>query len=397
MAVTVMSDNDDEEKKRKMSTKSDDEEKEEDVTEEKNDAAATTAKKKKKKKKKKSEGVEEWARKALAEAGYVASTEEQLELPRKFKNYRFTGSLRPASISQRRQMPDEVLKPDYALHPDGASLSEENDNKKVIPVLDGDDLDTMREACRLGREVLDTLGKYLKAGVTGEEIDILSMAVCRERNIYPSPLGYYQFPKSVCVSPNEVICHGIPDFRKIEEGDIVNLDVSIFYKGFHSDLNETFFIGKCDEDTHRLVKTAYEALRAAHQMIKPGTLYRSLGNEIQAKVQENGCAIVSTYCGHGIGALFHGEPRVPHYRKNKQVGIMKPGHVFTIEPMVNLGSSGSDKLWPDEWTAVTSDGKRSAQFEHTFMVTETGCEILTAKPGKSRTEMEPYNPLNFQR
>lgn len=357
-----------------------------------------SAPKKRKKKKKRKEGIEEWARKALAEAGFSPVTmEQEQECPAHFKNFKFSGELRPSQVTPQRTVGDDIEKPDYAEHPRGASESEESEAKKVIPVLAGADLDTMREACRLGREVLDLLGKYLKVGVTGEEIDILCMAACKERKIYPSPLNYYNFPKSVCVSANEVICHGIPDLRRIEDGDIINLDVSIYYKGFHSDLNETFLIGKCDADTHRLVRTAYEALRISQQMIRPGTLYRSLGNEIHAKVQENGCAIVSTYCGHGVGQLFHGEPRVPHYRKNKQVGVMQPGHVFTIEPMVNLGTNGSDKTWPDKWTAVTTDGKRSAQFEHTFLVTETGCEILTARPGKSRSDMEPYNPLDFQR
>merc|ERR1711972_5995 len=145
------------------------------------------------------------------------------------------------------------------------------------------DLATMREACRLGREVLDIAARFMRAGVTGDEIDRIVWQACVDRKVYPSPLNYFGFPKSVCVSPNEVICHGIPDCRPLQEGDIVNLDVSVYYRGFHADLNETFFIGKCDEDSHNLVRTAYNALRAASEMIRPGALYRDVGGFIHTE------------------------------------------------------------------------------------------------------------------
>eukprot|EP00929_Paragymnodinium_shiwhaense_P105476 TRINITY_DN7053_c0_g1_i1.p1 TRINITY_DN7053_c0_g1~~TRINITY_DN7053_c0_g1_i1.p1 ORF type:complete len:314 (+),score=74.12 TRINITY_DN7053_c0_g1_i1:64-1005(+) len=198
-----------------------------------------------------------------------------------FAGFRFTGSLRPFPRTPKMKPPEGASLPDYATHSRGVSLSEMRVRRKNIPVLEGDELEAMRHVCRLGREVLDIAGEAVKVGVTGEEIDKIVWKACAERRLYPSPLGYNGFPKSVCVSPNEVICHGIPDERPFEEGDIVNLDVSVFYDGFHSDLNETFFVGSCDEDTHTLVRASYEALQACSNMIKPGTLYRELGGVIE--------------------------------------------------------------------------------------------------------------------
>uniref|UniRef100_A0A7M5WXM5 Methionine aminopeptidase n=1 Tax=Clytia hemisphaerica TaxID=252671 RepID=A0A7M5WXM5_9CNID len=173
---------------------------------------------------------------------------------------------------------------------------------------------------------------------TTDEIDRIVHEATIERNCYPSPLNYYTFPKSCCTSVNEVICHGIPDKRPLDEGDIVNLDITCYYDGFHADLNETLFVGKVDDDSKRLVQTAYDSLMAAVNEVKPGVRYRDLGKFIQKVAQDNGCSVTRTYCGHGIHRLFHTAPNVPHYAKNKAVGIMKPGHVFTIEPMINLGS-----------------------------------------------------------
>lgn len=323
------------------------------------------------------------------------SAEDLKKNPQPFFGYRYSGDLRPWFVTPRLKMPSGIHTPDYAFDPDGRSESERAGMKEV-PVLEGSALVTMREVCRMGREVLDIASRFMKAGVTGDQIDRIVYQACVDRKIYPSPLNYNRFPKSVCVSPNEVICHGIPDCRPIEEGDIVNLDVSVFYNGYHSDLNETFFIGECDEDSQRLVRTAYNSLREASKMIRPGTFYRDVGNNISAEAAKSNCAVVNTYCGHGVGELFHGPPRIPHYRKNKAVGIMKAGHVFTIEPMLNLGSNGGDKTWPDDWTAVTPNGSRSAQFEQTFLVTQDGFEVLTARPGTDRFSMPEWDPSMFQ-
>jgi len=198
------------------------------------------------------------------------------------------------------------------------------------------------------------------------------------RDAYPSPLNYYNFPKSVCTSVNEVICHGIPDQRELQDGDIVNVDVTAYFQGFHGDLNETFVVGEPDEESKRLIKVTHDCLMKAIGEVKPGVRFRDMGEVISTHAQKNGFSVVKTYCGHGIGDLFHCAPNIPHYARNKAVGVMKEGMTFTIEPMINMGS-WRDQTWPDGWTAVTEDGKRSAQFEHTLLVTATGCEILTAR------------------
>lgn len=347
------------------------------------------------------EQFEEWCKKTLAAldngTGQMTA-EDLLKVPEAFQGYKFTGLLRPAHVTPQMRPPLECSMPDYATHPKGVARAEFlRSNRKSIPIWEGADLETIREAGRLGREVLDIASRFLRAGVTGEDVDRIVWQACADRGLYPSPLNYFGFPKSVCVSPNEVICHGIPNCRPIEIGDIVNLDISVCYKGFHSDLNETFFIGACSEESHVLVRTAYDALLAAARIIRPGAFYRALGAEIEAEAKRHGCAVVPNYCGHGVGKLFHGPPEVPHYRKNKAIGTMKPGHVFTVEPMLNLSPKGADVTWPDGWTAVTKDGHRSAQFEHTFLVTEDGYEVLTAIPGTDRLAMAAFDPAFFQR
>jgi len=306
------------------------------------------------------------------------------QLPTWAKRYGFSGPLRPTLYSPTRSVPSQILRPDYASRMTGVSESEQRDraSNNAIRVYTETELDVefgLRHACRMGREVLDIAGKALRPGVTTDEIDRIVHEACIERDCYPSPLNYYNFPKSVCTSVNEVICHGIPDYREIQDGDIVNIDVTTYNRGgYHGDLNETFCVGNVDDEGRKLVKTAFNCLGAALDLVKPGTLYRDLGFAIHKEATKNKCSVVRTYCGHGIGSLFHTAPNVPHYAKNKAKGTMKAGHVFTIEPMINLGSYG-DKTWGDNWTAVTTDGKRSAQFEHTLLVTETGYELLTAR------------------
>lgn len=305
-------------------------------------------------------------------------------LPTWANSYSFSGDLRPTLLSPMRTMPPSIRRPDYADDLSGISMSEQRDraNNNSIRIYGPGELDGehgLRHACKMGREVLDLAAKALRPGVTTDEIDRVVHEACIERDCYPSPLNYYNFPKSVCTSVNEVICHGIPDYREVQDGDIVNLDVTTFNRGgYHGDLNETFCVGNVDDDGKKLVKTAFNCLQASLAMVKPGTLYRDLGTKIHKIACKSQCSVVRTYCGHGIGSLFHTAPNVPHYHKNKAKGTMKVGHVFTVEPMINLGSPG-DGTWGDNWTAVTSDGKRSAQFEHTVLVTETGCEILTAR------------------
>ncbi|ODQ64884.1 methionine aminopeptidase [Nadsonia fulvescens var. elongata DSM 6958] len=302
-----------------------------------------------------------------------------------FPTYAYTGDLRAQyPLTPRAEVDASVGLPDYAR--DGQPRSEQKlDRTNKIEILTKDEIEIMKNVSMLGREVLDAGAAAVKPGITTEEIDAIVHKACMDRGAYPSPLNYYNFPKSVCTSVNEVICHGIPDKRPLVDGDIVNLDISIYKDGYHSDLNETYYVGdkaKCNPDLVRLVETTRECLDLAIKTVKPGLLFRQLGDTIEKHAKANNCAVVRTYCGHGINSNFHCAPNVPHYARNKAVGIAKAGMTFTIEPMLTLGSY-KDKMWPDNWTAVTVDGSASAQFEHLLLVTETGCEVITARKATS--------------
>jgi len=298
-------------------------------------------------------------------------------LPPAYKGFKFTGPLRPARLSPWRTVPAHIAKPDYA--ETGIPESEIKEKRSHTIIINSPaEIEGIRAACKIGREVLDIAGAAVKAGMTTDELDSIVHEATIARDAYPSPLNYNGFKKSCCTSVNEIVCHGIPDSRPLQNGDIVNVDISVYYKGFHGDLNETFLIGEVDETAKRLVQTTYESLNKAIEIVKPGTLYRDVGEVISRHVHKQGFSVIRTYVGHGVGKLFHCAPNVPHYAKNKAVGSMKPGHVFTIEPMINEGTYHS-LLWPDNWTCSTEDGKRSAQFEHTLLVTETGCEVLTQR------------------
>lgn len=305
--------------------------------------------------------------------------------------FKYAGSLRASyPLSDKRILPPHIPRPPYADHSEGRDIVEEKARGKGPRILNQKERDGMRKVCRLAREVLDIAAAAIKPGITTDEIDKIVHEECIKRDSYPSPLNYYLFPKSVCTSVNEIICHGIPDLRKLEDGDIVNLDVTLFHGGFHGDLNETYYVGdkaKADPNSVRLVETARECLDLALATIKPGTPFRSFGKIISDHAKANNCSVVTTYCGHGINNLFHCSPNIPHYAGNKASGICTEGMCFTIEPMINLGAS-RDESWPDNWTATTADGSRSAQFEHTILVTNSGCEILTR-----RTETSPGGPI----
>ncbi|KAJ0111907.1 hypothetical protein Patl1_00238 [Pistacia atlantica] len=259
----------------------------------------------------------------------------------------------------------------------------------------------LQSFCQIAREVLDAAAQVIRPGVTTDEIDrvVHETTVAAGRGVGCSTLGPYGENVFICLmagvihllsiiissqslaarrSVNEVICHGIPDARKLEDGDIVNIDVTVYYKGVHGDLNETYFVGNVDELSRQLVQCTYECLEKAISIVKPGVRYREIGEVINRHALMSGFSVVKSYCGHGIGELFHCAPNIPHYSRNKAVGVMKAGQTFTIEPMINAGV-WRDRMWPDGWTAVTADGKRSAQFEHTLLVTETGVEVLTAR------------------
>ncbi|KAH8700837.1 putative methionine aminopeptidase, type I [Talaromyces proteolyticus] len=298
-----------------------------------------------------------------------------------FPTYPFTGSLRPVyPLSPRRVVPATIPHPDYAK--DGIPRSEQKFiGRHNITILNKEEQEGMRKVCRLAREVLDIAAREIKPGVTTDYIDEVVHKACLERESYPSPLNYVNFPKSVCTSVNETICHGIPDQRPLQDGDIVNIDVTLYHGGFHGDLNETYYVGdkaKANPEAVRVVETARECLAKSIELVKPGWLFREAGNVIEKHAKSRDCSVVKSYCGHGINQLFHTAPNIPHYAKNKTVGAAKPGMCFTIEPMINIGIH-KDKTWPDDWTSVTADGSLSAQFEHTLLVTEDGVEILTAR------------------
>ncbi|KAJ3346192.1 Methionine aminopeptidase 1 [Entophlyctis luteolus] len=278
-------------------------------------------------------------------------------------------------LSPKRQVPDHIARPDYAVT--GDPISERKlRNSSQIEVLNKEDIEHMRVVCKIGREVLEIAKAAVQVGVSTDEIDRIVHEATIARNAYPSPLNYYGFPKSCCTSVNEVICHGIPDRYELKDGDILNIDISVFYNGFHSDLNETVYVGNVDETGKKLVETTRECLQKAIEFVKPGMLYRDIGEVIQKVADAANFSVVRSYTGHGVNKYFHCSPTIPHYAKNKAVGVMKAGHVFTIEPMICEGT-WRDEQWPDRWTVVTTDGKRSAQFEETLLVTETGVEILT--------------------
>ncbi|KAJ9643981.1 Methionine aminopeptidase 1 [Coniosporium tulheliwenetii] len=313
-----------------------------------------------------------------------------------FPTFPYTGSLRPVyPLSAKRQVPSSIQLPDYAK--DGIPHSEQVFmGRNKIKILNKEEQEGMRKVCRLAREVLDIAASEARPGVTTDHIDEVVHKACMERDSYPSPLNYCHFPKSVCTSVNEVICHGIPDKRVLQDGDILNIDVTLYHGGFHGDLNETYYIGDkalADPDSVRVVECARDCLDEAIKIVKPGMLFRDPGNVIEKHAKSQKCGVVRTYCGHGINQLFHCAPNVPHYAKNKTVGEAKPGMCFTIEPMITLGTY-RDKTWPDDWTSVTQDGSRTAQFEHTLLVTEDGVEVLTARLADSPGGKVPMPGVN---
>lgn len=333
----------------------------------------------------------------LAKGGSASQSSKHPSIHNPWPGYIFTGRLRPAEQSATRKVPDHIPRPDYADHPEGFPLSEQKlKGNTYIRQLDDEEIEALRVACKIGREVLDEAAKVIDVGVTTDEIDRVVHEATVDRDAYPSPLNYYQFPKSCCTSINEVICHGIPDQRPLQDGDICNIDVTVYFRGYHGDLNETLFVGRPSERAKKLVVNTWECLeKAIEESVKPGVKYREVGNIIQKHALSDGFSVVRSYCGHGIHKLFHCAPNVPHYSKNKAVGVMKPGHAFTIEPMINEGV-WQDQTWPDNWTAVTTDGKLSAQFEQTMVVTDTGVEVLTERPGKRHVPyfMEQLEKLN---
>jgi methionyl aminopeptidase len=239
----------------------------------------------------------------------------------------------------------------------------------------------MREACQLGADTLVMIGPHLKAGITTDDINTLVHDYTIKHGAWPSPLNYNGFPKSVCTSVNEVVCHGIPGKRVLHDGDIINVDVTSYLpakNGFHGDTSATFYIGTPSDAAKRVTEVARQALELGIAEVKEGARIGDIGAAIQSFAEAQGCSVVRDYVGHGIGREFHTAPQVPHYGTRGTGKRLKAGTVFTIEPMINVGHYACELL-DDEWTVVTADGSLSAQFEHTIVVTKSGCEVLTAR------------------
>ncbi|XP_018091394.1 methionine aminopeptidase 1D, mitochondrial isoform X4 [Xenopus laevis] len=253
-----------------------------------------------------------------------------------------------------------------------------------IEIKDEDQIQGLRQACQLARHILLMAGKSLKVGMTTEEIDALVHENIISWNAYPSPLGYGGFPKSVCTSVNNVVCHGIPDSRALQDGDIINIDVTVshhclvYFGGYHGDTSETFLVGNVDKCGRGLVKIARRCRDEAIAVCKPGAPFSSIGNTISRIAGENGFRVCPSFVGHGIGSFFHGHPEIWHHANNNDMP-MEEGMAFTIEPIIMEGSPDF-KILKDKWTAVSVDNKRSAQCEHTIVITSGGAEILTKLP-----------------
>ena len=237
----------------------------------------------------------------------------------------------------------------------------------------------MRVAGRLAAEVLEMIGPHVQAGITTNELDeICHDYIVNQQQAIPAPLNYHGFPKSICTSVNHVICHGIPNEKRLKNGDIVNLDITVIKDGYHGDTSKMFFVGEPSIKGQRLSRIAYECLRIGIDLVKPGIQLGDIGYAIQQHAEANHYSVVREYCGHGIGKQFHEDPQVLHYGRPATGLPLEPGMTFTIEPMINAGKR-QVKLLKDGWTVVTKDHSLSAQWEHTILVTETGHEILTLR------------------
>jgi methionyl aminopeptidase len=277
--------------------------------------------------------------------------------------------LRPGRLSPPRTVPDGIARPDYA------GTGEPNPWSEPL-VRPPDVIERVRRASRAAAEVLAEVGAQVRPGITTDALDALAHEACIARGGYPSPLNYHGFPKSLCTSVNEVICHGIPDDRALVDGDIVNLDVTVYLDGVHGDTNATFLVGEVDPESRRLVAVTYECLLEGIAAVRPGRPISDVGAAIEARAREDGYGVVRAFVGHGVARQFHGPPHVPHHYDPAATTVIQPGMTFTIEPMITLGT-WRHLMWDDGWTAVTADKRRTAQFEHTLLVTGSGAEILT--------------------
>ncbi|WP_435736256.1 type I methionyl aminopeptidase [Cellulosimicrobium sp. PMB13] len=278
--------------------------------------------------------------------------------------------LTPGTVGPRRAVPASIARPEYVGRPGPQPFtgSEVNDPETI---------ERIRVASRVAAQALAEVGRHVAPGVTTDELDRVGHELLLDHGAYPSTLGYRGFPKSLCTSVNEVVCHGIPDSTELVDGDIVNVDVTAFLGGVHGDTNATFAVGTLDEESALLVERTSEALARGIKAVVPGREVNVIGRVIERYAARFGYGVVREYTGHGVGRAFHSGLVIPHYDAAPLHGtVIEPGMVFTIEPMLTLGTS-EWRMWEDGWTVVTADTSRTAQFEHTLLVTDDGAEILT--------------------
>ena len=278
-------------------------------------------------------------------------------------------SVLPGAVSPRRPVPAHIARPEYVDKPRPTPYTGPE-------VKDDETIERMRVAGRLAAQARELVGSHVAPGITTDELDRIGHEFLCDHGAYPSTLGYRGFPKSLCSSVNEVICHGIPHSRVVEDGDIVNIDITAFIGGVHGDTNATFLAGDVDEESRLLVERTKEALDRAIKAVKPGRRVNIIGRVIESYAKRFGYGVVRDFTGHGIGTAFHSGLIIPHYDDERFSDEIVPGMTFTIEPMLNLGTPDYD-MWDDDWTVVTKDRLRSAQFEHTLVVTADGAEVLT--------------------
>ncbi|WP_156184982.1 type I methionyl aminopeptidase [Allosalinactinospora lopnorensis] len=280
-----------------------------------------------------------------------------------------TTPLVPGRISPPRSVPSHIERPEY--------VGKKNPVEGVLGDFQTPEtIEAMRVAGRIAAQALQEVGKHIEPGVTTDELDRIGHEFLCDHGAYPSTLGYKGYPKSLCSSLNEVICHGIPDDTVVSDGDIVNIDITAYIRGVHGDTNMTFLAGAADEESRLLVERTREATTRAIKACRPGRQINVIGRVIESYAKRFGYGVVRDFTGHGVGPEFHSGLAIPHYDDPRATTVMHPGMTFTIEPMITLGTVDYE-IWEDGWTAVTADRKRTAQFEHTLLITDSGAEILT--------------------
>ncbi|QSB06238.1 type I methionyl aminopeptidase [Natronoglycomyces albus] len=281
--------------------------------------------------------------------------------------------LKPGKQTPRRAVPEHIARPEYV----GKSGPQPFQGSEIKSA---DVIERMRIAGQLAADALIEVEKAVAPGVTTDELDRVCHEFLCDHGAYPSTLGYKGYPKSCCTSVNEVICHGIPDSTVLQDGDIVNVDITAYLNGVHGDNNATFLVGDVDEEVRLLVERTYAATMRGIKAVRPGRMLNTVGRVIESYAKRFDYGVVRQFTGHGIGESFHSGLYVPHYDNPSLDTVIEAGMTFTIEPMINLGVA-EHHMWNDGWTAVTRDGKWTAQFEHTLLVTEDGFELLTMPSG----------------